>query len=217
MLLPAESFVFGIYPGGAAGSDEGIAAGPPDDPARVQLALTSLAGGSAPFIVRVYERFSDATAPSPWPRQSPENYLQYVRDGFYDNTVFHRVINGFMVQGGGFTSQMRQKPTQPTVKNEAGNGLKNERGTLAMARTSVIDSATSQFFINHANNAFLDHQNNTDRGFGYAVFGKVIDGMDVVDKIAAVETTGKGGPSQDMPLKPVEIKSIQRKAAAATK
>ncbi len=149
---------------------------------------------------------------------SVSNFLAYVESKFYDGTIFHRVIPGFMVQGGGFTSQMRQKPTQPTVKNEAGNGLKNERGTLAMARTMVVDSATAQFFINHKDNAFLDHQDETPRGFGYTVFGKVTEGMDIVDKIAAVQT-GTVGPFQNVPLQPVEIKSIRRQTAeaAATK
>ena len=143
------------------------------------------------------------------------NFLAYADDKFYDGTVFHRVIKDFMVQGGGFTTQMKQKQTKAPVKNEADNGLKNDRGTLAMARTSVIDSATSQFFINHgSNNGFLNHTAKTDRGWGYAVFGKVIDGMDVVDKIAAVQTTGKDGAFQDMPLKQVEIKTIRRQAAA---
>lgn len=148
---------------------------------------------------------------------SVANFLAYADEKHYDGTIFHRVINNFMVQGGGFTPQLKQKTTKAPIKNEAGNGLKNERGTLAMARTSVIDSATSQFFINHKDNGFLDHQNNTDRGFGYAVFGKVTEGLDVVDKIAEVATTGKGGPMQDMPLKAVEILSIRRKAAAPAK
>ena len=143
------------------------------------------------------------------------NILSYVDEKYYDGTVFHRVIKDFMIQGGGFTTQMKQKPTKAPVKNEADNGLKNERGTLAMARTPVVDSATAQFFINHGeHNDFLDFKSKTPQGYGYTVFGKVIDGMDVVDKIATVETTGKSGPFQDMPLKQVEIKSIRRKAPA---
>ncbi len=146
------------------------------------------------------------------------NFLAYVDEAFYDGTVFHRVIKDFMVQGGGFTTQMKQKATKAQIKNEADNGLTNDRGTLAMARTTVVDSATSQFFINHGpNNAFLNHTAKTDRGWGYAVFGKVIDGLEVVDQIAAVETTGKSGAFQDMPRKQVEIKSIRRKAAATAK
>lgn len=134
---------------------------------------------------------------------SVSNFLAYVDASFYDNTVFHRVIPNFMVQGGGFEMSMRQKPTKAPIKNEAANGLKNDRGTLAMARTSVVDSATSQFFINVVNNDFLNHGG---RDFGYAVFGKVTVGMDVVDKIAAVKT----GMS-DVPVKPVVITSIKRK------
>jgi peptidyl-prolyl cis-trans isomerase A (cyclophilin A) len=131
------------------------------------------------------------------------NFLAYADSNFYDNTVFHRVIKGFMVQCGGFDTSMRQKSTQAPIKNEAANGLKNERGTLAMARTGVVDSATSQFFINVVNNDFLNHG---ARDFGYAVFGKVTAGMDVVDKIAAVQTGGG-----DVPVKQVLIKSIKRK------
>jgi len=134
---------------------------------------------------------------------SVSNFLSYADSSFYDNTVFHRVIKGFMVQCGGFDTSMRQKSTQAPIKNEATNGLKNDRGTLAMARTSVVDSATSQFFINVVNNDFL---NNGARDFGYAVFGKVTAGMDVVDKIAAVQTGGG-----DVPVKQVLIKSIKRK------
>lgn len=134
---------------------------------------------------------------------SVSNFLAYAESGFYDNTVFHRVIKGFMVQGGGFDMTMRQKPTNAPIKNEAANGLKNDRGTLAMARTSVIDSATSQFFINVVNNDFLNHGG---RDFGYAVFGKVTAGMEVVDKIAAVQTA-RG----DVPVQQVVIKSVKRK------
>jgi len=142
------------------------------------------------------------------------NFLAYVDSKFYDGTIFHRVIPNFMIQGGGFTADLNQKTTRDPVKNEAGNGLGNLRGTLAMARTMVVDSATAQFFINHKDNAFLDHQSETSRGFGYAVFGKVIKGIDVLDKIAAVQT-GAGGPFQsDLPLKTVTITSIRRQAAA---
>jgi peptidyl-prolyl cis-trans isomerase A (cyclophilin A) len=136
-----------------------------------------------------------------------ENFLQYVDDGFFDGTIFHRVIPNFMIQGGGFTEDMNQKPTREPIKNEARNGLKNERGSIAMARTSVVDSATAQFFINHADNEFL---NNSARDFGYAVFGKVVGGMEVVDAIAAVET-GRHGPHDDVPREPVVIRSAKRK------
>ena len=135
------------------------------------------------------------------------NFIQYAKDGHYDGTVFHRVIAGFMVQGGGFTTEMVQKPTREPVRNEAMNGLKNLRGTIAMARTMVVDSATSQFFINLVDNDFLDFRSPTPQGFGYAVFGKVTSGMDVVDAIAKVKT-GCVGPHQDVPLKPVVIKKV---------
>ena len=140
---------------------------------------------------------------------STKNFLSYVGDKFYDGTIFHRVIGNFMIQGGGFTSEMKQKSTKDQIKNEAGNGLSNKRGTLAMARTNVVDSASSQFFINVVDNNFLDHQDNSPQGFGYAVFGKVIDGMDVVDKIKAVKTGMKVG-FQDVPMEAVVIKSVKR-------
>jgi peptidyl-prolyl cis-trans isomerase A (cyclophilin A) len=138
---------------------------------------------------------------------SVANFLAYVDSGFYKGTVFHRVIPGFMIQGGGFTEEMRSKPTRAPIKNEAKNGLKNERGTLSMARTQAIDSATTQFFINLADNAFLDHG---VRDFGYAVFGKVMEGMDVVDKIAAVPT-GTRGMYRNVPRNPVVIRSAGRR------
>ncbi|HLD65118.1 MAG TPA: peptidylprolyl isomerase [Pseudomonas sp.] len=137
---------------------------------------------------------------------SVKNFLAYVDSGYYNGTIFHRVIPGFMVQGGGFTPDMAQKTTQASIKNEADNGLHNVRGTLAMARTSVVDSATSQFFINQADNAFLDHGS---RDFGYAVFGKVVRGLDVVDKIAQVPTATVAG-SQNVPRTPVLIVSAKR-------
>jgi len=133
------------------------------------------------------------------------NFLAYVNDKFYNGTIFHRVIPGFMIQGGGFTPEMQQKATKPPIKNEANNGLKNDTGTIAMARTSVVDSATSQFFINLTGNDFLNHG---DRDFGYAVFGKVVEGMDVVNKIAGVKT-GSHGMHRDVPLDPVEVESIR--------
>ena len=140
---------------------------------------------------------------------SVKNFLSYVDDKFYDGTIFHRVISSFMIQGGGFTADMQQKPTKAQIKNEAGNGLSNKRGTLAMARTMVVDSASSQFFINVVDNDFLDHRDNSSQGFGYAVFGKVIEGMDVVDKIKSVKTGNKTG-FQDVPMDAVVIKSIKR-------
>jgi cyclophilin family peptidyl-prolyl cis-trans isomerase len=136
------------------------------------------------------------------------NFLAYVNDKFYDGTVFHRVIPNFMAQGGGFTPDMKQKPTKAAIKNEAGNGLKNQFGTLAMARTSDINSATAQFFINTKDNDFLDHKDDSMQGYGYCVFGKVIEGSKVVQKIEGVETTSKG-PYEDVPVEPVVIKSIR--------
>ncbi len=138
-----------------------------------------------------------------------ENFLRYVEDDFYSGTIFHRVIPGFMIQGGGFDADMNQKSTHDPIKNEATNGLKNERGTLAMARTMVVDSATSQFFINLVDNTFLNHTSPDPRGFGYCVFGRVIDGMDVVDQIARVRT-GRQGPHENVPVEPVEITGTDR-------
>jgi peptidyl-prolyl cis-trans isomerase A (cyclophilin A) len=141
-----------------------------------------------------------------------DNFLKYVDDGFYNNTIFHRVIPNFMIQGGGMTQDLREKKTTyPSIKNESTNGLKNKRGTIAMARTSVPDSASSQFFINLKDNEFLDRANAAD-GVGYAVFGKVTEGMDVVDKIAKVQTVRKG-PHEAVPVEPVIIKSAKRKAS----
>jgi len=142
--------------------------------------------------------------------ETVKNFLAYVEDKHYDNTIFHRVIPNFMVQGGGFSPGMKEKPTKGPIKNEAGNGLSNERGTLAMARTSDPHSATAQFFINHGEkNQFLDKANARD-GWGYCVFGKVIKGMDVVDKIAKVPT-GNAGPHGDVPTSDVTIKSVRKK------
>ncbi len=135
---------------------------------------------------------------------SAENFLSYVRDDFYNMTIFHRVIPGFMIQGGGFTAQMAQKKTKGEIKNEATNGLKNVRGSIAMARTQVVDSATCQFFINLVDNDFLNHQGTSPNAYGYAVFGQVTDGMDVVDEIAKVKT-GNQGMHQDVPKDPVII------------
>ncbi len=135
-----------------------------------------------------------------------KNFLGYVQDKFYDGTIFHRVIKDFMIQGGGLTAEMREKETKPAIKNEAGNGLKNLRGTIAMARTGEVHSATCQFFINTVDNAFLDHKDNTPEGFGYCVFGKVVAGLDVVDAICAVPTGSRRGHA-DVPREPVTILS----------
>ena len=134
------------------------------------------------------------------------NFEQYVRDGFYDGVIFHRVIDGFMVQGGGFDVSMDQKETRANIENEADNGLKNDEGTLAMARTMDPHSASAQFFINVGDNAFLNHTGKDSQGWGYAVFGKVVDGMDIVNTIKKVATTSKSG-HQDVPADPVVIDS----------
>lgn len=137
--------------------------------------------------------------------KTTKNFLQYVKDGFYNGTIFHRVIPGFMIQGGGFTTDMVQKPTREPIDNEADNGLKNDVYTIAMARTQAPHSATAQFFINVANNSFLNHSAPTMQGWGYAVFGKVVKGQNVVDAIAGVPTTSHY-PHQDVPVEPVIIK-----------
>jgi cyclophilin family peptidyl-prolyl cis-trans isomerase len=148
-----------------------------------------------------------------YPEKAPDtvkNFLSYVDEGFYDGTIFHRVIPNFMIQGGGFTEDMQQKPTHDPIKNEADNGLKNDRGTVAMARTANPDSATAQFFINLKDNDFLNHTGKNLRGWGYAVFGKVTDGIDVVDKIATVPTGIHPKGLQDVPKTPIVIKKVTR-------
>ncbi len=145
-------------------------------------------------------------------QKAPEtvvNFLDYVDAKFYDGTIFHRVIPNFMLQGGGFTSDMKRKPGKGPIKNEADRGLKNDRGTIAMARTGDPHSATAQFFINSANNDFLDHKNKTQQGWGYAAFGKVVEGMNVIDAISAVKTT-KRGSYRDVPVEEVVIKTARR-------
>lgn len=137
-----------------------------------------------------------------------ENFLSYVDEHFYDETIFHRVIKGFMIQGGGYTIDFSEKPTKPPIQNEAWNGLKNARGTIAMARTAEPHSATCQFFINHVDNSFLDHRNKTVEGYGYCVFGKVTNGLDVVDKIATVMTMTKLG-HRDAPRETIKIISVR--------
>ncbi len=145
---------------------------------------------------------NDAKAP-----ETVRNFVAYAQAGHYDGTIFHRVIDGFMIQGGGFTKDMNQKPTNAPIRNEAMNGLKNARGTIAMARTMVVDSATSQFFINLVDNDFLNFTSPTPQGFGYAVFGEVTEGLDVVDAIGKVKT-GFAGPHQNVPEEPVVITKI---------
>ena len=139
--------------------------------------------------------------------KSAENFLGYVKDGFYNGTIFHRVIDGFMVQGGGFTQSMEKKGTKAPIQNEADNGLKNDKGTIAMARTGEPHSATAQFFINVVNNDFLNFRSKTPRGWGYAVFGKVVQGMDVVDKIRKIPTGPQNPFPKDVPQSPVIIES----------
>ena len=136
-----------------------------------------------------------------------ENFLSYVAGGFYDDTIFHRVIDNFMIQGGGFTADMEQKSTQAPIENEANNGLKNQRGTIAMARTQDPHSATAQFFINVQDNDFLNHTGENMQGWGYAVFGKVTDGEDILDKIRGVQTGSQAG-HQDVPVEPIIIESL---------
>jgi len=146
-----------------------------------------------------------------YPDKAPKsvaNFLQYVKDAHYDGTVFHRVIDGFMIQGGGFDRDMKQKPTRAPIENEAANGLKNEVGTVAMARTPNPNSATAQFFINVKDNDFLNYREPTPQGYGYAVFGRVVTGMDVVEQIAKVPTTSAGG-QQNVPRDPVVIESTR--------
>ncbi len=173
------------------------------------LSLAASAAWAAPQVALHTNRgdivleLDDARAPG-----STANFLQYVRDGHYNGTVFHRVINDFMIQGGGFTAEMQQKPTRAPIGNEADNGLKNAAYTISMARTSDPHSATSQFFINVRDNSSLDHRDSTPRGWGYAVFGKVIKGRDVVDKIKAVATTTKG-PYQNVPTQPIVIEKAE--------
>ncbi|MCK7593347.1 peptidylprolyl isomerase [Lysobacter sp. CAU 1642] len=179
----------------AAGSD---AAAAPASAATPQVAINTSLGR---MVVELY--------PEKAPK-SVENFLQYVRDGHYNGTIFHRVIDGFMIQGGGFTADLQLKPMRPPIENEARNGLSNQRGTLAMARTGEPHSAQSQFFINVVDNPRLDFVSEQS-GFtwGYAVFGKVIEGLDVVDRIRAVETGGQGPFARDVPLQPVVIESAE--------
>ena len=147
-----------------------------------------------------------------WADKAPitvKNFLRYVDEGYYDGTVFHRVISNFMIQGGGMTPDLKSKATRDPIKNEAAPELKNDRGTIAMARTNMVNSATSQFFINVVDNDFLNHKSKTPMGWGYAVFGKVVEGMDVVDKIKDVPTTTQG-QFENVPEPPVVILSIKR-------
>ena len=179
------------------------------------VAMAADAGGGKPMVKletskgTIVLELDAAKAP-----KSVANFLEYVKAGFYNGMIFHRVIKGFMIQGGGVGADFQGKPTRPAIANEAGNGLKNLRGTIAMARTGEVNSATGQFFINLVDNAFLDHRDDTPAGFGYCVFGKVVKGLDVVDAIAAIPT-GPGGPfASDVPTQTVTITKASVVAAA---
>ncbi len=170
------------------------------------LAMCGAAGAVDAPRVRLQTSMGDIVVEL-YPDKAPKtvaNFLAYVKSGFYDGTIFHRVIDGFMIQGGGFTTGFEEKQTRAPIENEAGNGLQNTRGTIAMARTSDPHSATAQFFINVADNAFLNHTADTGRGWGYCVFGKVVEGMDTVDRIRKVPT-GSRGSFEDVPQTPVLI------------
>ncbi|MCP3176192.1 MAG: peptidylprolyl isomerase [Desulfuromonadales bacterium] len=178
------------------------------------LLLAATTGVAAPLVLIETNRGSIKVELAP--DQAPatvKNFLGYVESGFYNGTIFHRVIPGFMIQGGGFDEGLEQKVTRSPIKNEADNGLSNLRGTIAMARTQVVDSATSQFFINLKDNAFLDHRGKMPSTYGYAVFGKVTEGMEVVDAIAAEKTTATGARFQNLPVKTVKILSINKISA----
>jgi cyclophilin family peptidyl-prolyl cis-trans isomerase len=206
--LVAATFIMGGLAMGLAQDNAPATAAP-------AAAAPAPAAAAKPVVV-IATSLGDITAEL-WPDKAPEtvkNFLAYVDEKFYDGTIFHRVIDGFMIQGGGFTADMAQKKTKGNVKNEAKTDVVNARGTLAMARTAVVDSATAQFFINHKDNDFLNHKEETTRGFGYCVFGKVTAGMDVVDKIAKVKT-GNSGMLQNVPETAVVIKSVRRAEAAA--
>lgn len=173
------------------------------------LLLTSLSYAGADVVIHTDHGSIEIDLNEELAPKSTDNFLHYVDSGFYAGTIFHRVIPNFMIQGGGFTKNMAKKITADPIVNEAENGLKNRRGTIAMARTNQLNSATSQFFINVVDNGFLNHRNTSPSGYGYAVFGEVVVGMDVVDKIAGVATTSKNG-MRDVPIKPVIIQSIER-------
>lgn len=177
------------------------AAGKPQQPEKTPVSSTAPQVKLETSVGDVVIKLDAAKAPI-----TVENFLAYVKSGQYDGTIFHRVIPGFMAQGGGFTEKWEQKPTKPPIKNEADNGLLNKRGTIAMARTSDPQSATAQFFINYADNAFLDYKSPTPQGWGYAVFGEVVQGQDIVDKMATIPT-GSGGPMpSDVPKTAIVIK-----------
>ncbi|MBV1892135.1 MAG: peptidyl-prolyl cis-trans isomerase [Gammaproteobacteria bacterium] len=176
-----------------ASASPAVNAGSPPIPKETRVILNTNLGD---IVIELYNTRAPITV---------ANFVGYVNNGHYKGTVFHRVIPGFMAQGGGFTYALRQKPGLPPILNEADNGLKNKRGTIAMARTNDPHSASTQFFINFSNNAMLDHSSKTTQGWGYAVFGKVIKGMDVVDKMATIPTRGRGPFRSDVPSETIEI------------
>lgn len=182
-----------------------VVAGPVSGPAHAQPAAEK--GGKPVVVLETSLGSIEIELDAEKAPVSAANFLAYVDAGHYDGTIFHRVIPDFMIQGGGFEPSMTQKPTKAPIQNEAKNGLTNQRGTVAMARTSVVDSATSQFFVNLKDNDFLNH---SGRDYGYAVFGRVTSGMDVVDKIAAVKTANRGG-HQNVPVDAVKIEKARRK------
>jgi peptidyl-prolyl cis-trans isomerase A (cyclophilin A)/peptidyl-prolyl cis-trans isomerase B (cyclophilin B) len=182
--------------------------------AALAIILSSLVPGLAPAANPTVEMRTTAGTMviELFPEKAPQtvaNFLQYAREGFYKGTIFHRVIPGFMIQGGGFTSNLNQKATREPVRNEANNGLKNLAGTVAMARTSSPHSATAQFFINVVDNPFLDHTAQTARGWGYCVFGKVVKGMDVAQAIVSVPTAAAGPFASDVPVRVIEIEDVR--------
>ena len=180
-----------------AAASQAINAGPPPIPKETQVTLNTNLGD---IVIELY----NTRAPI-----SVANFVGYVNNGHYQGTIFHRVIPGFMAQGGGFSANLHKKPGLAPILNEADNGLKNKRGTLAMARTNDPHSASTQFFINLANNGFLDHRSKDMKGWGYAVFGKVVKGMDVVDKMARIPTRGRGQFRSDVPTETIEITGAQ--------
>ncbi len=180
-----------------ASASPAINAGSPPIPKETRVTLNTTLGD---IVIELYNTRAPITV---------ANFVGYVNSGHYEGTVFHRVIPGFMAQGGGFTPQLRKKPSLPPILNEADNGLKNKRGTIAMARTNDPHSASTQFFINFSNNDMLDHSSKTTRGWGYAVFGKVIKGMEVVDKMATIPTRGRGPFRGDVPSETIEITGAQ--------
>ncbi len=193
-----------------AGAPLGASAQAMGKPGPAGNTCTAKLKGSAPMKVKLTTSMGVVTVELNKEKApvSTENFVKYVEAGHYNGTIFHRVIDGFMVQGGGFTKDMQQKPVQAPIKNEAANGLKNDMYTLAMARTGVRDSATAQFFINVKQNDFLNYRDESPQGWGYAVFGKVVEGQEVVDKIRKV-ATGSAGMHQNVPLEPVVIEKAE--------